>query len=64
MEILHFLNIPGDISLIDVTIRCSNYSSGDVRISGMKLFKYSSTSYLNVNPTYANVSSQLGSYYF
>jgi len=33
------LNIPNNISLIDVTINCSNYSSGEVKISGMKLAK-------------------------
>ncbi len=55
------LNIPTDISLIDITIRCSNYSSGTVRISGMKLYKSSSSNYLNVNPTYKNVTSLSGS---
>ena len=33
------LNIPNSVSLIDVTIKCSNYSGGEVRISGMKLAK-------------------------
>ena len=33
------LNIPTNISLIDIAINCSNYSSGEVRISGMKLTK-------------------------
>jgi len=46
------LNIPNNISLIDVTIRCSNYSSGEVRISGMKLAKLSGVSeYLSVTPS-------------
>lgn len=34
------LNIPENISLIDAIISCSNYSSGEVKISGMKLAKY------------------------
>ena len=33
------LNIPANVSLIDITINCSNYSSGSVKISGMKLSK-------------------------
>jgi hypothetical protein len=33
------LNIPQDISLIDVTISCSNYSLGEVKISGIRFSK-------------------------
>jgi len=38
------LDIPYDISVIDITIRCSNYSSGEVKVSGMKLAKFLTTS--------------------
>ena len=34
------LDIPDNISLIDVSIDCSDYSSGVVKISGMKLTKF------------------------
>ena len=33
------LNIPENVSVIDVTVRCSNYSTGEVKISGMKFAK-------------------------
>ncbi len=33
------LNIPEDVSLINATIKCSNYSSGEIKISGMKFSK-------------------------
>ena len=33
------LNIPTNTSIINITINCSNYSSGTVKISGMKLSK-------------------------
>ena len=33
------LNIPNDISLIDIEIRCSDYSNGDIKVAGMALFK-------------------------
>ena len=50
------LNIQEYRSEIDVLVRCSNYSSGNVKISGMKLQKSSSTeSYLNVNPDHLSV---------
>ena len=56
------LNIPIDVSLINVTIRCSNYSSGEVRISGMKLAKSLNTSnYLTVTPANQNVEYTAGS---
>lgn len=35
------LNIPDDVSFIDVIINCSNFVSGEVNISGMVLKKYS-----------------------
>ena len=45
------LNIPDNISVIDITIGCSNYSGGEVKVSGMKLAKsLGITKYLNVSP--------------
>jgi hypothetical protein len=56
------LSIPNDISLIDVTINCSNYSAGEVKISGMKLAKSLGFSdYLSVSPTNQLVSYNSGS---
>ncbi len=56
------LNIPTDISVVDVTISCSNYSSGEVKISGMKLNKSLGISeYLNVTPSNQSVTSNSGS---
>jgi hypothetical protein len=34
------LTIPENVSVVDVTINCCNYSSGEVKISGMSLKKY------------------------
>ncbi|NWF90935.1 MAG: T9SS type A sorting domain-containing protein [Ignavibacteriaceae bacterium] len=55
------LFIPENVSQIDVSIVCSNYSSGDVRISGMRLSKsYGNNEYLGVSPTSRQVSSASG----
>jgi hypothetical protein len=55
------LNIPNSISLIDVTIRCSNHSSGEVKISGMKLSKsLGNGDYLSVTPSSQFVSYAAG----
>jgi hypothetical protein len=56
------LNIPTNVSLINVEIRCSNFSSGEVKISGMKLNKSSGVNdYLNVTPSNQFVVSSSGS---
>ncbi|MEE9431041.1 MAG: BACON domain-containing carbohydrate-binding protein [Melioribacteraceae bacterium] len=56
------LNIEEYISLIDVDITCSNYSSGSVKISEMKMFKSSSVEdYLSVSPNEFNVESNSSS---
>ncbi len=56
------LYIPVDVSLINISIKCSNYSKGEVRISNMKLAKsLSGSAYLNIDPTFTNVLSQSGS---
>ena len=56
------LNIPANVSLIDITINCSNYSSGSVKISGMKLSKSLETNdYLTLIPASQNVSYSEGS---
>lgn len=34
------LTIPENVSVVDITINCCNYSSGEVKISGMTLKKY------------------------
>ncbi len=54
------LNIPESISLIDITISCSDYTSGVVKISGMKLYKSSSTQNLIVSPHSINVNADSG----
>ncbi|MCB0748482.1 MAG: hypothetical protein KDC90_13555, partial [Ignavibacteriae bacterium] len=52
------LNIPISTSLIDVTINCSNYTSGNVKVSGMKLAKsLGSEEFLNVSTNNINVNS-------
>ena len=53
------INIPLDISVIDVTIRCSNYKAGDVRIGGMEFAK--SLKYLDVTPLEQNIGYSSGS---
>jgi hypothetical protein len=46
------LNIPQNVSLMNVIVQCSNYSSGQVKISGMKFAKYLATGdYLSVSPS-------------
>ena len=34
------LSIPDNISLVDITVSCSDYLSGEVKVSGMKLSKF------------------------
>ncbi|MFZ1289755.1 MAG: BACON domain-containing protein [Melioribacteraceae bacterium] len=47
------LSIPEDISLVNITINCSNYLSGNVKISGMRL----QVNYLTVNANELNFPS-------
>ncbi len=55
------LSIPNTISLVDVTIKCSNYSSDAVKIGGMKLAKSLGTSeYLDVTPSNQSVAYAAG----
>ena len=59
------LNISASTTRIDVTIRCSNYSSGEVRISGMKMAKtLSPDDYLSVVPANQNVEQAAGNTIF
>ncbi len=57
----YILNISEKASMIDIAIICSDYSSGNVKISGMQLYKKESTEYLTVSPTNINVNSDSGS---
>ncbi|MFZ1289754.1 MAG: BACON domain-containing carbohydrate-binding protein [Melioribacteraceae bacterium] len=55
------LFIPAYISLIEVTISCSQYSSGNVCISGMNLAKtLTQTNYLTVDPANLSLPSSNG----
>ncbi|MCB0744061.1 MAG: BACON domain-containing protein, partial [Ignavibacteriae bacterium] len=55
------LNIPISTSLIDVTINCSNYASGNVKVSGMKLAKtLADPDYLSVHPANIYVDEHSG----
>lgn len=56
------LNIPSSISLMDVIVRCSNYSSGIVKVSGMKFAKsFVKGDSLSVTPPNQSVARTAGS---
>ncbi len=56
------LDIPDNISLIDMSISCSNYSSGEVKISGMRLAKsLGESEYLSIAPAILSVPAAAGS---
>ncbi len=54
------LNIPEKTSMIDITIRCSNYSSGTVKVSGIKLNKKGNIKSLVISPNNIEVNSNSG----
>ena len=53
------LNIPSNVSLMDVIIQCSNYSSDTVKVSGMKFAKKSSPSPVELYGFTASVSHKI-----
>ena len=57
----HILDISEKASMIDVEIRCSDYSSGNVKISGMQLYKKEGTENLTVSPKNIIISPDSGS---
>ncbi len=54
------LFIPEDVSVISWTIKCINYTSGDIKVSGFSLKPIQTKNYITVAPSYANIPSQAG----